>query len=505
MATQEELQLKQGETIEAYNTRVAALRGDTPEELASTQKAISEQSMATARASPISIPKTLTSEDLSPTSVPDLPEPTALSAQEAFNLSATATADRARATLEAANAQQLKDATARKDATKKEYDRINKLITDTIGKGDPTKEATYAQQLRILQNELDASEAASKTIQKNFEANQSLTDQLKGLLDEGNVLIEQQKRQAVPTVFAKANLNKTISDVTAQAATIQATLTARNGQINQAYNIIDKAAATVSAERTDRINYYNTLLEFYGRQKTEAEKFISLSADEKQYIEAQVKLLENDNVQAQANAEALKKALSDPDTALLYADAEITVNTTQSAIPGMLAKAGYLKEVRDLSNEKAKDGYTYLAPGQAAPAGYAVVTTTDSRGVQKRYVKKETGTDTLKTQDYINATKFITDNPDTSYDNLYNNILQNTQLTGQEVDALLVSKGIKKASTINVPESIIGNIEALKSKNSSLQDIQDFIKFSGYQSTDPEIAKVLKDYSPTKSWWQFWK
>jgi hypothetical protein len=75
----------------------------------------------------------------------------------------------------------------------------------------------------------------------------------------------------------------------------------------------------------------------------------------------------------------------DPDTALAYASAGVTLNDSPAQINYKLAQYAYAKEVSLNSDTMAKAGYSYLLPGQSAPVGTQVVTTIDSQGVQRQW------------------------------------------------------------------------------------------------------------------------
>ncbi len=173
-------------------------------------------------------------------------------------------------------------------------------------------------------------------------------------------------------------------------------MAARNSQIAQAYTMIDRTVQAMTADRQDQLSYYKTLFDFYTSQKDDAGKaLVTITNDEKAFLNAQIGLLEADMKLTQNNAENLKSAMTDPNTALLYGEAGVTLNDSPVQIAQKLATAAYAKEVADTSNKMALDGASYLAPGQKAPAGAQVLTTTDSKGVQKQWyvpVKATTGT-----------------------------------------------------------------------------------------------------------------
>ena len=189
---------------------------------------------------------------------------------------------------------------------------------DLIERGDPEKDPFRAQQRVINQNLIDVAESESKTLQKNLDIKHGLVDRLEALLTEGQSAIQQMKGVTGLAAIRNPRIQKAIEDVAMEATIIEAVLKARDGEIDTAYKIIDKGLAAVAADRTDRINYLNTLLEFEG------DKFAAFTAVEKEFMDAQIKLLETDVDNARANVEEFKKAFIDPDTAKLYHDSGIT-------------------------------------------------------------------------------------------------------------------------------------------------------------------------------------
>lgn len=239
---------------------------------------------------------------------------------------------------------------------------------------------------------LENSERQRLQVEQNYSANQKLVDELDGLLTQGNALIASTKAQPVAQQVLDKRVARTMSDVAARAGVIQAVMAARNSQISVAENMIDRSVAAVNADRKDQLDYYSTLLDFYDGQKTEeGKKVADLTDDQKTFLKAQIGLLEGDMKSAQDNADFIKKAMLDPDTAQAYGQAGVTLNDSPEEIGKKLAQYGYQKELSDQSNKMAGAGYTYLVPGQNAPAGAHVVTVTDSRGNQKQYYKEASG------------------------------------------------------------------------------------------------------------------
>lgn len=245
--------------------------------------------------------------------------------------------------------------------------------------------------LQPFRETLENAERQRLYITQNFEENQKLTNELGTLLSEGNALIKQQQDVTSLGAIKNPRLAQTISDVTSRAGIIQSVMAARNGQIAQAYNMVDRTVSAVTADKQDQLNYFNTILTSLNQQKDEeGKKLLTLTGKQQKYLDAQIGLLENDLSLIQKNAEALKKAMTDPDTALAYAQAGITFTDSVEQRNQKLALYGYQKEVAAQSKEMAEKGYAVLLPGQKLPAGATIIPRTDSVGNIKQYYKVPT-------------------------------------------------------------------------------------------------------------------
>lgn len=310
---------------------------------------------------------------------PTLPPPTSGATTESYLGSVAADLANSRKTLEDNYKKQIKDLEKKVESiTKKEQDALEN-VEDL---SDPFRE------------DLENAERERLYINQNFEANQRLTGELESLLNEGNSMIAQMKGVTGLSGIRNPRINQAIEAVNARVGVIQAVMSARSGQIAEGYRMIDRSLDAMNADRQDQLNYYNSLLDFYGSQKAD------LKADQKVFLSAQIDLLQNDLARSQATADAIKEAMIDPDTALAYAEAGVTLNDTPAQIGSKLARYAYTSEVKDMSNEMALKGYTALIGGAKAPAGAEVVQTTDSKGVTKTYYtleKAKSGSGTVST------------------------------------------------------------------------------------------------------------
>jgi len=110
-------------------------------------------------------------------------------------------------------------------------------------------------------------------------------------------------------------------------------MSARNGQISQAYNMIDRSINAITADKQDQLTYYSTLFNFYESQKdAEGNKLTTLTNEKKSFLNAQIGLLENDMAQAQNNADYIKELMTDPDSASFMAKAGVTLNDSPETV-----------------------------------------------------------------------------------------------------------------------------------------------------------------------------
>lgn len=232
--------------------------------------------------------------------------------------------------------------------------------------------------------DLEAAQREKLYINQNFEANQALVNELDSLLTEGNNLIKQQQSVTGLAAVRNPRIQQTMSDVAARAGVIQAVMSARNGQIAQAYTMIDRTSNAIAADRQDQINYYQTIISL-NRQD-----MLSVTEDNKKVAEEKLNLLKNDLSQAQETANYVKQLMINPDTAQLMGDAGVTLNDSVDTIKVKLGNATYAKEVRDMANGMATNGYTAVFDPKGVPSN-KLITITDSRGNKYYYKKQETG------------------------------------------------------------------------------------------------------------------
>lgn len=229
--------------------------------------------------------------------------------------------------------------------------------------------------------DLETTQREALHINENFEANQKLTSELDALLTEGNDLIKQQKEVTGLAAIRNPRIQKSMDDVAARAGVIQAVISARNGQISTAENMIDRSINAITADRQDRLNYYSTILNLNNRD------ILSLDASQKNIAQEEVNIAKSFLDSAQKNADYFKQLLINPATATLMGEAGVKLTDSPEQVSAKLSVASYKKEVSDLTNKMTIAGNTPVYNPGTVPAN-ELVSVVDSKG-QTYYFRKE--------------------------------------------------------------------------------------------------------------------
>lgn len=239
-----------------------------------------------------------------------------------------------------------------------------------------TQDSTLASMKELttpFREDLEKTQRESLYINDNFEANQKLVSELDTLLTEGNDLIKQQKEVTGLAAIRNPRIQKTMDDVASRAAVIQAVMSARNGQIATATNLIDRSIGSITADRQDRLSYYQTILNLNN------DKMIRLDSDQVRIANEEVASAKSFLDSAQKNADYFKQLLTNPATASLMGAAGVKLTDTPEQVSTKLASASYQQEVSDLNNKMVLAGYTSVYDPSTVPASQ-LSKITDSKG-----------------------------------------------------------------------------------------------------------------------------
>ncbi len=332
-------------------------------------------------ATPPPMPSTSTQVSTTTITPPFTPVPQATQVADTYLTSVAQNLANVTAALTAATDKRIADTNTQIVAAQKTLDDLR-----TQQKGAIDQQGQLAQD--EANRKLDLLTEEKNRFDTNYNTVQGLASQLQTLLTTGNALIEQQKNQAGLSAIITPRINQTISNVASQAGVIQAAISVYNGQMSQAQSQLTTATNVVTSAYQDQLDYYTTLQDFYKTASTETgQKLITLTSDQKTFLNSQISTLKDNMKLAQTNVENIKNAMMDPNLALAYAQAGITLNDTPAQINQNLAQYGYSKELADLSKTMAKEGASPLLPGQSIPPGSVPLQQIDSKGVVHNWYK----------------------------------------------------------------------------------------------------------------------
>jgi hypothetical protein len=317
---------------------------------------------------------------------PTLPKPTGPTATLAYTTGLTADFAAKRTAVESAYKTQV---TTLESEIKKSNDRINELTTlqENGIKND------IQAQLQPFRESLEKSERERLKVEENYFANQKLVGELDSLLTTLQSEVKAEQEVTGLSSIRSPRVAKIKDEVAGRVGVIEAVMSARSGQIAEAYRLIDRSVDAIAADRNDRLTYYQTLQNFYeGQKDTEGKKLLALEGDKKTFLNAQISLIENDLKESQATANYIKELMVDPKTALTVAQAGITLNDSIATINAKLAKQGAVEEKSALINDMAAKGYSYAAtPGQlVGKTADQIFTVRDSQGKEMKFIKSTT-------------------------------------------------------------------------------------------------------------------
>lgn len=279
----------------------------------------------------------------------NLPQPTAPAAQQQFQLGLETSATHARSTLDDV----LK--TQRDDAIKRQEDAASRL-QKILSESDPQKRATYAQEQRIVQQQLDSAESASRTVTEDFESRRRIVGELETLLNDGNNLIKQQLGLPVGQRVVEKRASQALQDVQARGGVLQAVIAGLDGNIALAHTLIDTAGSAVRTQWQDQVAYNNAVLELA------ANKELAIDGEHKKYAEEQLGMAKSKLDGIEKTIARIKEAMIDPETARDFADAGITLNDSVQEINKKLGAQVQRREDKKVSETLAMDALQNGAP-----------------------------------------------------------------------------------------------------------------------------------------------
>lgn len=407
MISQQDYQLKQGETIQQYNARIANLRGIAPvaspvvNSTNKTTQQILEESTRVAQQAAAMIGTTFTpgyassNGKIAPVSINDTIPTTTKTPDISYNANIDyvsglqAQVEAQRKSLETAYQNQINSINQQKAEAQAKMDEYKIKEESTLGSMESLSQP--------YQQALESSERERLKVEENYFANQSSVKELEDLLNQSITDIQSAESVTGLSAIRTPRINKIKEDYEARAGVINAVMAARNNQISVATNLIDRSINAIANDRKSQLDYYSNVLNFYDSLRTEeGNKLITLTNDEKNYVNAQINLIQNDLAQAESTANYVKQLMLDPASAQAMEGAGITLNDSIPQINAKLSAYSYQKEVQDVSNTMATNGYKAILPQQVSSySSSEVVTLTDSQG-NKKYFWKPTSASTTQ-------------------------------------------------------------------------------------------------------------
>lgn len=311
---------------------------------------------------------------------PTLPTPTAPSIQDQYTQSMLAQLEAQRKQTEQLYTQQIEKSRQEATAAQQRIEQITATQKDIL-------DTKVQELLTPFRADLEKAERERLKVEENYFANQTLVNELGTLLTDIQASLQREKDITGLAAIREPRMAQAREDAMARVGVIEAVMAARNNQITVANNLIDRASNAIAADKQDKLNYYNALLNFYDKQLgVEQAKLIDLTDEQRKWIDKEVGLIEGDLSRATANVEYIKQLMIDPNYAMMVAQSGITLNDTPQQANAKIAEWSYQEEVRNVASTMAAQGYTEITSyGAASKPSHQVITLQDSKGNTRYY------------------------------------------------------------------------------------------------------------------------
>lgn len=380
---------------------------------------------------------------------PDIPEPPTPTNTSTYTLGLQQELEKQRAEMEKQYQSQLDTIQKQLEETRKAQEQTIKQQEGVIQQAEPLTQP--------FRQGIEESERERLKIEENYFENQALINELDSLLTEINSGAIRDQELVRSGAISQTTANERRENAMARVGVIEAVMSARNNQIGTGLNFIDRTLSAITQDRQDRLSYLNTLISFYDQARNEqGQRIFNLEKDERDFLNRQVNLIENDLAQAQANADYIKELMMSPQTAQMVADAGITLNDTPEIVNKKLADYTYKQEKIQIANQMEEQGYQFI-PAQVVNTRPAeeIITITDSKGNPLHFwVPPEQQANTFTTADgqaldvsTVAGVKSLINAGYNNYAELYAWYDQNTKLSATAVKNLLQQAGLTPTGT----------------------------------------------------------
>jgi LysM repeat protein len=314
---------------------------------------------------------------------PDLAKPTAHDVINTYTQSMLADLDKKRSNLDDEYQKQMKDIQSKIDDSQKRMDSFTDKMKDTITDDmEPL--------LSPFREKLEKSERERLKVEENYFQNQSLVEELDSLLTDIEIDLQREEEVTGLASIRDPRVAKATEEAAARVGVIEAVMAARNNQINVGLNFIDRSVNAITADRQDKLNYYQTLFNFYDKQRDEeGNKLLTLNEQQETFLVAQIGLLEDDLARTQANVDNIKDMMTDPNTAMIMGQAGVTLDDSPQEVQEKLEKWSYQQSVTEMDNEMETSGYKYMPEGTFKDKPESeLMRLKDSKGNERVYWQK---------------------------------------------------------------------------------------------------------------------
>jgi len=244
-------------------------------------------------------------------------------------------------------------------------------------------------------------------IRQNYYENQSLINELSGLMNEMNMSLMRGQELIKSGAISKTELQRRQTETTARAGVIQAVINTRNNQIGTALNIVDRVYTSIREDTERQVNYYKDVVNYFDRLRQDASaKELDLTKTQRDYINAQIKTKENEVANMEKTVEYIKGLMVNPETAKIVADAGVNLTDSVETIEQKLAEWGYIQEQQQIATQLAEKGYSEIFTKEELkkyPAD-AIVQWKDSKGKIHYFVSTEKPTVKTTYKDFTDNT-----------------------------------------------------------------------------------------------------
>jgi len=385
-----------------------------------------------------------------------LEEPTADVIENAFVDGATASIDSQKNNLFEVYKSQQETATKQMEALQTQIDAMSAKQEEMLKETDPTKQAFYDDTQEIARNQLEAAKTASASQDQLYKDQTKSIGEIESILTSVQANIRAEENRGGLRSIRNARVSQAEEKGIGRVGVLEAVMAARETQLSRADTLIDNAYSAVTAVREDSLAYYKSLQTFYsGKQTGLEDKILDIGKDEKDAVDNQITMIEDELAESEAAKDEIKKIIyDDPSMAEI---AGINLTDTVEEIASKVAEYdrvyGGVTEMREdypdagivstdtteQANAKLQNSAIYRKKVRIAPTGGGAGTE-KLTGMAKAL---DIAADEIMQMEAAGASS------DVSYWNLVNELAEDLNKNPDDIDRMLIQ-------TINQKKGITG-------------------------------------------------